>query len=436
MELSGYRELWRGRGVTALLVSSLLARLPMLATMVPIAFLAKDASGSFRWAGVVAGAYSVGTAIAGPLWSRTADRRGPRGVLLVTGIGWSVALLAIALLPTDRHQFLPALAVVAGALVPPVMQTLRAAWPRVVDGPALRTAYSVDATAQELLFMVGPMLGATAVSVASPRLGVLLAAAMSAVFIWWYALRQPEPLPRGEHTSVPLTARQLLCHRHRLPLILAFGLWIMSFNGISLAMVAFADDHGHRLIAGIFEAVWAFGSLVGGAVAGALPGRRTSYLWRRAALVAAGMLLCVFATWSSVALGIALAVSGLTLAPAIGALYGRLGALTPDVARTEVFGWMGSAATGGAAIGAAASGAVIDEFGVRYVWLLAAVLAALSTVLLLRVPPETEPEPSGLGSATEPKATAPEPTGPDLPAGPERPAGSELARGGLLGESA
>ncbi|MFG1912792.1 MFS transporter [Kribbella sp. NPDC048928] len=388
----GYRELWRTGGVLPLLVSSLLARLPMLATTVPIAFLAKDASGSFGWAGVVAGAYSVGTAVAGPLWSRAADRRGPRGILLATGLLWSVALLAIALLPTDRYRLLPALAVIAGAVVPPVSQTLRAAWPRVVAGPALRTAYSVDATAQELLFMVGPMLGATAVSVANPRLGVLLAAAMSAVFIWWYALRQPEPLGGDSHTTVPLTARQLLWHRHRLPLILAFGLWIMSFNGISLAIVAFADDHGHRLIAGIFEATWAFGSLVGGAISGALPGRRRSHLWRRAALVAVGMLLCVFATWSAVSLGIALALSGLTLAPAIGALYGRLGALTPDVAKTEVFGWMSSAATAGGAIGAAVSGAVIDSFGVRYVWLLAAVLALASTALLLRVPPEDRPD--------------------------------------------
>lgn len=394
MELTGYRELWRTRGVMALLVSSLLARLPILATMVPIAFLAKDLSGSFRWAGVVAGAYSIGTAIAGPLWSRAADRRGPRGVLLLTGIAWSVAQLGIALLPSGWYRLMPLAALISGALVPPVMQTLRAAWPRVVKGPALRTAYAVDATAQELLFMVGPMLGATAVSVASPRLGVLLAASMSALFIWWYALRQPRPLPRDPHSEARLTARQLLWHRHRLPLILAFGLWVMAFNGISLGIVAFADEHGQRLIAGIFEAVWAFGSLVGGAVAGALPGRRTSYLWRRAALVMAGMLLCVFATWSPVSLGIALTLSGLTLAPAIGALYERLGALTPDTVRTEVFGWMGSAAMGGAAIGAAVSGAVIESFGVRYVWLVATVLAGLSLVLLLRVPAQSQPEPA------------------------------------------
>ncbi|MEU4198067.1 MFS transporter [Kribbella sp. NPDC026611] len=392
MELAGYRELWRTHGVVALLASSLLARLPVLATMVPVTFLAKDASGSFRWAGVVAGAYSVGMAVAGPVWSRAADRRGARGVLLITGIAWSAVLLALALLPASLHRVMPAFTALAGALVPPVMQTLRAAWPRVVEGSALRTAYAVDATAQELLFMVGPMLGATAVSVASPRLGVLLAAAMSAVFIWWYALRQPGAVPRDSAADRPLTARLLLWHRHRLPLILSFGLWVMAFNSISLGIVAFADEHGNRLIAGIFETVWAFGSLVGGAVAGALPGRRTSYVWRRAALVAAGMVLCVFATWSSLSLGVALTVSGLTLAPAIGALYERLGALTPDVARTEAFGWMGSAAMGGAAIGSAVSGAVIETFGVRYVWLMAAVLAGISSVVLLRVPPEVQQE--------------------------------------------
>ena len=179
-----------------------------------------------------------------------------------------------------------------------------------------------------------------------------------------------------------------------MPLIVSFGLWIMAFSGISLGIVAFADAHGERLIAGVLETVWAFGSLVGGAVAGALSGRRTSYLWRRAGLIMVGMLLCVVSTWSPVSLGVALTLSGLTLAPAIGALYERLGALTPDAVRTEVFGWMGSAAMGGAAIGSAVSGAVVESFGVRYVWLLAAVLAAVSLVLLLRVPAQQEREPA------------------------------------------
>ena len=109
-------------------------------------------------------------------------------------------------------------------------------------------------------------------------------------------------------------------------------------------------------------------------------------------MVTAGMLLCVFATWSPVSLGIALTVSGLTLAPAIGALYERLGALTPDTVRTEVFGWMGSAAMGGAAIGAAVSGAVIESFGVRYVWLVAAATRGSLGRPVVRVPPEQSPK--------------------------------------------
>lgn len=131
----------------------------------------------------------------------------------------------------------------------------------------------------------------------------------------------------------------------------------------------------------------------------------------------------MFATWSTISLGIALAVSGLTLAPAIGALYGRLGALTPDVARTEVFGWMGSAATGGAAIGAALAGAVVDEFGVRFVWLQAAVLAVLSTLLLLRVPPDAKSNHADVGHP-EPMQSEADRSEPDS------------AAGGLLGETA
>ncbi len=76
MDLSAYRDLWRTRGVMTLLAAALIARLPVMATMVPLSFLAKDAAGNFGWAGVVAGAYSIGTAVGRSVWSRMADRRG------------------------------------------------------------------------------------------------------------------------------------------------------------------------------------------------------------------------------------------------------------------------------------------------------------------------------------------------------------------------
>jgi MFS family permease len=261
-----------------------------------------------------------------------------------------------------------------------------------VQGSRLRAVYALDATAQEVLFSIGPLLGAIIVSFASPRAGVLAAAASAAVSIWWFGLRQPPALKHDESAGARLTAPQLLWHRYRLPLILAFGLFVTAFASISLGIVAFADDHGNRLIAGVLETVWAVGSLIGGVVVGALPGRRKSYVWRRALLVSIGMLVCVFATWSPVSLAIALLLSGCALAPTVGALYERLGAMTPDSVRTEVFGWMGSGAMIGGAVGSSVAGLVVETFGVRYVWLMASILALLATLAVLQVPPHRPDE--------------------------------------------
>jgi MFS family permease len=387
MDLSAYRALWRTRGVAGLLASALLARLPVMATMVPVSFLAKDAAGSFGWAGVVAGAYSVGMAVGGPIWSRLADRRGGKGVLIATGMAWTVAMAGLALLPSDLFRLMPVVSALGGAVVPPVTATLRAAWPRLVQGPQLRAVYALDATAQEVLFAIGPMLGAILVSFANPRLGVLAAAIAAGASIWWFGLRQPPAVPHDDATGARLTVSQLLWHRHRLSIILSFALCVTAFASVSIGIVAFADEHGNRLIAGVLETVWAIGSLAGGVVAGALPGRRDSYVWRRGLLVSAGMLLCAFATWSTVSLTIGLLLSGCVLAPTVGALYERLGALTPDSVRTEVFGWMGSAAMAGAAVGAAVAGVVVEAFGVPYVWVMAAGLTLVAGLSLLGVPP-------------------------------------------------
>lgn len=395
MDLSAYRNLWRTRGVAALLASALLARLPATASMVPMAYLAKDAAGSFGWAGVVAGAYSVGMAIGGPAWSRWADRRGGRGVLLATGFAWSVMMAALALLPTDLYRWMPVVALVGGAFVPPVTSTLRAGWPRLVRGRDLRAAYALDATAQELVFVAGPVLGALVVSLASPRAGLLTAAVGAGLSIWWFSTNQPAPLVHDEATGTRLTARQLLWHRYRLPMVVSFGLNVTAFGAVSIGIVAFADEQGNRLIAGGLEAVWALGSLLGGVVAGTLPGRRTSAVWRRGLAVAAGMLLCVFATGSPWTLGVALFASGCFLAPMVGALYERLGTFTPDSVRTEIFGWMGSAGMAGGAIGSSLAGALVEAFDVRAAWLAATILTAVAALAVVRVPPHrpAAPEP-------------------------------------------
>jgi MFS family permease len=100
----------------------------------------------------------------------------------------------------------------------------------------------------------------------------------------------------------------------------------------------------------------------------------------------------VFATSSVIALALMLFAAGCLIAPTIGAIYERLGVLTPTSARTEIFGWMLSGGMFGSAVGSAAAGAVVEAFGVRYAWVLMAVLALTATLSLLQVPPHRPAE--------------------------------------------
>ena len=392
MDLTAYRDLWKTHGVVALLASALVARMPVMATMVPLAFLAKDAAGNFGWAGVVAGAYSVGTAVASVVWSRLADRRGARKVVIGTGMAWGASMAVVALLPYSWFRVLPVAAAVAGVFVAPVTSALRANWPRIVHGSRLRAIYSLDATAQELLFVIGPMTGALMVSFASPRVGLLACAVTAAAAIWWFGLKQQPPVPHDESTGPRPTVRQLLLHQHRTPMLLAWFCLVMGFAAMSLGMVAVADEHGNRLIAGVLEMVAAIGSVTGGLVGGALPGRHNSYTWRRMLALTVLIMGCVFVTSSVVGLAVMMFAAGCLIAPTIAAVYERVGVLTPTAAHTEIFGWMQSGGMIGSAVGSAVAGAAVEAFGVRYAWVLAAGLGVLATVSLLRVPPHRPAE--------------------------------------------
>jgi predicted MFS family arabinose efflux permease len=100
-----------------------------------------------------------------------------------------------------------------------------------------------------------------------------------------------------------------------------------------------------------------------------------------------GVVVCIFATRSPLTLGIGLFLSGCLMAPTVGALYERLGALTPASVRTEVFGWMSSGAMIGGALGSSIGGQVIESLGIPYIWALAALLILTAAACLIQVPP-------------------------------------------------
>ena len=103
----------------------------------------------------------LGLSAIAPLLGRMIDRLGPRPVLSVCGVLYPAALIVLTMLVLSgaHPAWLGAMALVAGASLPPVSSCVRALYPRMVNEPALlQTAYSVDSAVVELVFTCGPAL--------------------------------------------------------------------------------------------------------------------------------------------------------------------------------------------------------------------------------------------------------------------------------------
>lgn len=386
MNFGVYPALLRRDGVTRTLLAALLSRSAVIMQAIPVSFLVKDLTGTFAWSGVVLGVYSLGAGIGSPLWSRRADRTSARRVLTLTGIGWGMSVVLMAFAGEIWFGSVLILALASGLLQPPTGPMLRTAWPRMVATRELRTAYSLDATAQELMFMVGPLTGATLVSIASPQAALVLAGLTTVVGTAWFA-RQPAIDRSARAVSEHLGFVETVLVRDRLLILIAFCCAVIGLAAVSLGIVAYAEHEDWRMLSGVLELIWAVGSFVGGLVAGALPGRRRSHAWRRAAIAAVIFAACGLATASPWLLGLALLAAGSMIAPVMASASERLGALTTEAARAEVFGWMATAGTIGMAVGSAVAGSVVEWAGVPWVFGLTALMLIAATIALLPVPP-------------------------------------------------
>jgi hypothetical protein len=191
-----YRALLTLPGVSRLLVSSIVGRLPSGMFSLAILLFVHARTGSFLAAGQAVAAFTLAGAVAGPALGGLADRVGQMRVLLPAATGQATMLVALVLIGQAKTAPLPITAVagLAGAAQPPLAGCLRALWSHVVvDQQALETAYGLDATAQEVIWTLGQLLvGSTAVLL-SPAAALLCSARLSRLLARFTTLRRRSP---------------------------------------------------------------------------------------------------------------------------------------------------------------------------------------------------------------------------------------------------
>jgi MFS family permease len=333
--------------------SQLFARLPLGMLSLAILMHVSETTGSYGQAGLVVACVSIAEAIAMPISARLTGRFGVTPVVLSAAVINSIGFLALALAPAQL-VLLCALGVVVGASIPPMMPVVRALYPRMVPADTVRALFAFDTTAQELIWVTGPVVVTVLTSLVSTAAPLLAAAGItltgSIAFVLSLQPRQPR-IARSSSSFGRVLARQevLLAFVANLALV-------ASFMALEVGVVA---QLGHSM-AGVAISVSSLGSLIGGL----LIGQRQLGLGGLAATLA---VVVVGTAVTAVVTGplqfVALFVAGFGFAPAMAVLYHAVSRGVAESAAAEAFGWLNTGALAGGAAGTAVSGVLNDAWG-------------------------------------------------------------------------
>lgn len=364
--------------------AAVIARLPVSMASLGMIVLIEHVRGAYSIAGIVTGAFAIGTAVGAPAWGRLMDRVGQPRIVVPTALVSATALATLSLLAVNGagNPLLIMLAAAAGISFPPISPAMRAAWRVIFTHPSSRRlGYALDASAIELIFVCGPLLLSLLAATTPPQVPLLVTAGLMTIGSIGYAstsaARTWRPAVLGQladDASAATVARHAARSALTAPgiaLLLCVSLSMaIGFGQLDTSIVATAD----RILGGIDRLGFLFAAIAGGsAIGGLVYGSRQ---WPGEELRRMGLMLGAFAltllpvplllTAERPALVILLPLlflTGLTIAPTLIMFQNAIDHLAPPHRVTEAQAFLTASMTTGAALGTAAAGLMIDRYG-------------------------------------------------------------------------
>ena len=394
--LNRYRAAFAQPGAAEFCAAGFVSRLSIAIYPIAIVLIISGRLHSYGFAGVVSGCYVLGGAVGNPVAGVLVDRLGQHRVLPGFLLAHLLSAGLFGVLITARAPLwtLPGPAVLMGLTLLNIGALIRARWSHLWpgDGPQRSTAYSVESTLDEVIFVLGPLVATVLATHTHPLVTIGLALALVTVGTLWLAAQ------RGTEPPVRVRARGqrhdfALRYRGMLLITCVMGFMGAVFGSAEVVMVAFCGQHGQRASAG-----WVVASFAGGsAVAGVLYGARHWHtpLLRRfvvSALVFGVLPMLYFAATSVPLLALLTGVIGLGIAPTLIGGFGLVDSIVPASSLTEGLTWIGTGLSVGYGLGAALVGGIADRHGARLAFSVpvgCALLAAACALLLaarLRAP--------------------------------------------------
>lgn len=354
--MAGYRDLLRTPGVTRIIAAQLTARFPNGMTSLAILLHVEQITGSYGAAGLVLAATSIGQAIAGPVTSRWMGIWGIRRVLTLTTTVCAAAVLVMALAPLELTGYM-VFGFLAGLSTPPVQSAVRTIYPKLVTSRQLTPLFSLDASLQEIIWILAPVVITLVATQAGTVPGLLLIVAILVLGGAWFILS-----PEVGRVRIPRSRRAFGKVLGKPTVLLATVIGFLLIGACSAVEAGVVATFGHGgLEAGLVLAVFSVGSLAGGLSFGHIPIGRWA-MARRLAVVTVGLTMTFFSltVWW---LGASLFVAGIGIAPALAVMFAMTSASVKFSETAEAYGWIGTGQLIGAAVGSAVAGFLIDGVG-------------------------------------------------------------------------
>ncbi|WP_449373341.1 MFS transporter [Arthrobacter psychrolactophilus] len=391
---------------TSYIPLGLFARVPLAMLTIGVLTLITTASHSYAVGGFAAGAVGIGAAIGAPVTGYLADRLGQKRILLVAAVinallVSAVVVLAYTLLPeqgasvTDAATLIVlAAALLSGASSPQVGPLSRVRWmamskklPAEEQGPLVDTALSLEGTADEITFVLGPALVGLLASLVAPWLPLVLAAVMTLTLVTLFALHPTERVvgARPANTTVGNTG-YVSAERPNWFLVavpVAAMVCMGAFFGSSqTALSAFTGVYGSVDQAGLMYAIMGASSAVTALSVAYWP-TKFSYPWRwvlASGLMASGAaMFLVPASLGQMAW--VLLLVGLFVGPTMVTIFSVGSVVAPPQWMGTVMTALASGIVAGTALGSSIAGALAQDQGYHTAFIVP--IVAASTLLIL-----------------------------------------------------
>ncbi|PRH80127.1 MFS transporter, partial [Streptomyces solincola] len=200
--LTPYRRLFDAPGARAATAGSLVARLPAGMVGVSAIIMIAAGYGSYALAGAVTATGLAATALVAPFTARLVDHHGQARVAVPAMALAVLGQLALVLCVYAHAPVWTLFAAYAATATAPNMGGMaRARWAHLyrADPAARHTANAFEQAADELCFMLGPVLAGLLCAGLFPQAGTLAAAALMLTGVLLFAARrttEPPVVPR------------------------------------------------------------------------------------------------------------------------------------------------------------------------------------------------------------------------------------------------